>query len=54
MHVDGSVLDVEVSHSELDLPGRREIHLTANCTQGKSSAAKAPWRRERTAHNKVA
>jgi PAS domain S-box-containing protein len=30
MRIDGTSVDVEVSHTELDLPGRREMQLTAN------------------------
>jgi PAS domain S-box-containing protein len=39
MHVDGSTLDVEVSHTELDLSGRREIQLTASCALSAAAAA---------------
>ena len=47
MRVDGTLLDVEVSHMELDLPGRREIQLAASGTQASPRTAGVSKRRIR-------
>jgi PAS domain S-box-containing protein len=49
MRVDGTTVDADVLHAELELPGRREIQLTASFAQGAPLPAETPKRREHSA-----